>query len=755
MRSRSVALWFLLGLLTFAGLSCSRDPNVRKQKYLESGERYLKAEKYREAEIQFANSIQADPRFAEAHYQLSRAELQQGDVRAAAYELNKTISLDPNHLRAHVDLGAILLAAGQKDPAEQQLETALRLDSNDVEAHGELALLRASQGRMDEASKEISKAIQLNPNRAQSYLIAASLQTMQKQPAEAEASLKQALQIDPKFIEGIVAYARLCESQQRWEEAETWLHHAIDTQPKNVGLRFALGGLLLRHNQPDRAEQVFAETKQALPDDVEAYNSLADFYLARNQADKAAAELASLVEAHPKDNATAKKYISLLLVMNNYAAAQTVTDALLARDNKDPDGLVFRARLLLHNGKVSDAVQMLEDAVKRDRNNPAAHYWSGVAYNATGDLDRALAEWAEAARLNPRMLEAQRAVAAAAAVRGDRSTLKDTADKLITITPNSAEGYIFRAEAALMEKDLGAAESDLKQATTMEPNNPASPARWGDVLAASGKFPEAEKQYEEALRRDAAYEPALKGLVRIFMAQKQPAKALARIDEQLHKSPNNAEFYELKAMYLYANKDVQGSEVAAQRAVDLGKDDPEAVLLLGEVQAASGSADKAAAGYEKVIQSHPHDVRPYLLLGSLEQRRGNLSKAQQTYEKALQIRPDPVAANNLAYLLLENGGNVDTALSWAQVARAGLPNSEASADTLAWAYYHKGVYRSAIDLLEGAVRQNPDSALYQYHLGMSYKMAGDNRRAQEHLQRALSIDPKLHEAEAARKAMSS
>ena len=441
--------------------------------------------------------------------------------------------------------------------------------------------------------------------------------------------------------------------------------------------------------------------------------------------------------------------------MNNYAEAQTATDALLAGDSKDPEGLVFRARLLLHNGKVMDAVQMLESAVKRDRNNAVAHYWAGVAYNATGDLDRALAEWAEAARLNPRMLEAQRAVAMAAAVRGDGNTLKETADKLISITRNSAEGYTFRAEASLMRKDLVAAESDLKEATALDPNNPAPPARLGDIKASGGQFTEAEKLYEEALHRNAAYEPALKGLVRIYMAQKQPAKALARIDTQLQRSPSNAEIYELKAMYLYANKDVTGSEAAAQRAVELGKDDPDAVLLLGQVQAASGSADKAAAGYEKVIQANPHDGRAYLLLGSLEQRRGNWNKAKQTYEKALQIHSDPVAANNLAYLLLESGGNVDTALSLAQVARAGLPNSDATADTLAWAYYHKGGYRSAIGLLEGAVRQNPDSALYQYHLGMSYKMAGDSRRAKEHLQRAVSLDPKLHEAEAARKAMNS
>ncbi|MBZ5545977.1 MAG: hypothetical protein LAO07_20270 [Acidobacteriia bacterium] len=56
----------ILGLVLVAGLlvGCARDPNVRKQRYLESGEQYLQQEKYREAAVQFQNALQVDPRFA-------------------------------------------------------------------------------------------------------------------------------------------------------------------------------------------------------------------------------------------------------------------------------------------------------------------------------------------------------------------------------------------------------------------------------------------------------------------------------------------------------------------------------------------------------------------------------------------------------------------------------------------------------------------------------------------------------------------
>jgi len=145
-----------------------------------------------------------------------------------------------------------------------------------------------------------------------------------------------------------------------------------------------------------------------------------------------------------------------------------------------------------------------------------------------------------------------------------------------------------------------------------------------------------------------------------------------------------------------------------------------------------------------------------MMLGMLEESRGNWQKAQSLYQKAMQVVPDyPLAANNLAYLLLEHGGNNDVALSYAQVARRGMPDSPYTADTLAWAYYQKGSYRLAIDLLEEAIKTQPNNPTYQYHLGMAYQGASDRAQAKAHLERALQIDPKYPHADDIRKALSS
>ena len=107
--SRSVSVLLLacsMLAVTFTG--CSRDPNVRKQKYLDSGEKYAAEGKYREASIQYLNAIQIDSRFAQAHYDLSQAYMKMGDSNHAFQELNRTVELAPDNYRARTDLANIL-----------------------------------------------------------------------------------------------------------------------------------------------------------------------------------------------------------------------------------------------------------------------------------------------------------------------------------------------------------------------------------------------------------------------------------------------------------------------------------------------------------------------------------------------------------------------------------------------------------------------------------------------------------------------
>ena len=752
---RSAIGLLLVSIVCALFLACSRDPNVRKQKYLESGKRYYEKAKYQEAVIQFANAVQVDPTFAAAHYELAQTYLKLGSYSAAYNELVRTVDLQPDNAKAQIDLGNLLLAGRRVDEAEKRAQIVLAMHPDNADAHALLANTKAARGQNDVALQEIRKAIELSPQHPQFQTNLGMFLQNAKQYAEAEAAYKKAVELDPKSSSMLVTLASFYASQQRWTDGEQTLEKAVQIDPRSPQPRVALARLYMMQQKKDRAEQVLAEAKKALPDKPEGYRLLGDFYLSTGQTERALSEYASLLQEHKNDLTLIKIYISVLLQENRIDEASRLTDEILKSNSKDVEALIAKGRILIVRRKGSDAIQPLESAIKSEPDNAAAHYFLALAADQTGDTTRRENELREAVRLQPNFTEAQAALGTVALRKGDWETLRSTAEAVLKTQPRSPQGYIMRAIAEASRKDVANAEADFKRAIEVAPDNPVGYLRLGEFNLSQHRYQQADQLLEQALARDPNSAQAMQSLIASGVTQKLPtSRLMARLHAQIAKAPNNSAFYVLLGSLEAQTRDFPNAVQHLQKALDLDKNNSAAFAMLAQVQSASGASQQAIATYNLWIQKNPKDVRPYILLGSLEELNHNWQKAQQMYQKALDISPDyPVAANDLAYSMLEHGGNTDVALSLAQVARRGMQDSPNSADTLAWAYYHKGAYGMAVDLLQDATKKAPDNATYQYHLGLAYLRQNQRAQAKEHLQKALQLDPKFSQAEDARKAL--
>jgi len=191
-----------------------------------------------------------------------------------------------------------------------------------------------------------------------------------------------------------------------------------------------------------------------------------------------------------------------------------------------------------------------------------------------------------------------------------------------------------------------------------------------------------------------------------------------------------------------SQRDFNGARDNSKKAMDMNPSDELAVRTYAAASTALGNNDEAIATWDKWSTAHPKDANAVAMIGVLEDSKGDQGKAIEYYKKALQIDPGQgLAANNLAYAMVATGQNIDLALSYAQTARRVLPNSPDTADTLAWVYYTKGNYYSARGLLEDAIKQNPDNASINYHLGMTYSKLGRKADAVTHLKKVIAVDP--------------
>ena len=758
-RSGVVRLLLVCSLAATLFTGCSRDPNVRKQKYFESGERYFARGKYREAAIQFSNAVQVDSRFAQAHYQLAETYLKLRDFNRAYQELSRAVELAPDNYPAHVDLANLLISARDLKQAQTHLDILREKQPNSPDTHEAWANFYSAQNDLGAAMQEMQKGIAADPNRSESYLNLALLQLRTNLPDQAEINFKKAADTGPKAMNAQLALGGFYQSRSRTAEAEQQFKHAIDVDPKDPGPRAALVRLLMTEGKKSEIEAFLKQTKSDLSDNSEGYRMLGDFYFANGDLDKATAEYGALHQDHPKDIQVKKNYIQLLILKNRLDEAAKLNDEILKANPRDVEGLVYRGEMQTRQGDANGAADSLQSAIKNDPDNAVAHYQLGVAFDQQHNSARAESEWREAVRLRPDLSDAQRALAAVEMQRGDVEALLQSAQQIITNQPFSPDGFLLRAAAEINRQKYSDAEKDLNKAAELAPKSPAPDIQMGNLRLTQKKFSEAEKSYQAGLEKDPSSSDALSGLMNSYIADKQPDQAVAAANAQIAKAPNS-NFYDLLGTALFGKKDLKGAETALRTSVDLDKHNSDALVKLGKVQVAEGSANQALATYQQSIKDNPREISFYILAGGLYEIKSDWEHAKAMYQQALNIEPNnPLASNNLAYVILQQGGNVDVALSMAQTARRGMPDSANAADTLGWAYYQKGVYQSAIDSFQEALRLNEknhgaEDATVHYHLGLAYQKANQSALARQQLERVLKINPNYPNAADVRKALS-
>ena len=755
--SSVLRLLVLVGCLAALITGCSRDPNVRKQKYFESGQRYYEEGKYREAIIQFRNATQVDGRFTEAHYQLAQAYGKVQDWQHAYFELSRTLELDPENYKARLDLANLLSAGGEVKAAQEHVDLLLQKRPNDPLSHLAAGNLLGRQQRFSEAIVEIRKAIALAPDSGDAYLNLALAQTAANLPDQAEPNYKKAIELKAVGANPRLALVAFYQQRGRYADAEQQVQQVIAQDPKNPDPRVALAKLYIAQGKRDEAEQYMKQVKRELPDEPSIYVLVGDYYYLIGDIDRALAEYSSLYNDHPKDLKVKKNYIRLLITKGRIDEANKLNEQILSPKAQDDEALELRGQIQIEQGKFSEAIQTLQSVISREPAMPIAHYHLGAAFSKMGDLEHAAAEWREAIKSNPEMIDAHRALANLAMARQDWPGLERSAAEIIRIQPDAVDGYALRASSLIALRQFPPAEMDARKAIQLAPQAGVGYLQMARLTREQGKFSDSESWFKQSLSREPSSVEALAGLLQLYVLEKQVGKAVAAANTQIALSPNNSMFYGLLGSALKEKKDYTSAETALKKAIELDKHNADAFGLLAAIQKATDDTDAEINTLSEGIKQNPSAADLYILLGGAYEKKHDLEKAKSAYQNALQARrDDPYASNNLAYLLLQTGGNADLALQLARTARRSLPDLSNVADTLGWAFYQKGVYRSAIEMFQEAIKlsaknKEPESAEYHYHLGLAYAKSEQPVLARQHLERVLKIDPKYPDAYDVRK----
>ena len=760
-------------VVILAGLtlvSCSRDPNAAKKRYLENGNKYFAKGKFKEASIMYRNALQKDQRYGPAYYRLAQTDLQLGRIPNALGELRRAIELipkdQPEHIESQVRLAEIYLAFTRETQFLTEVEgitkELLQRDPNSFDGHrltADLDFVRAQSsfrdGRPDQTEKlltgaiaEYRKAISIKtPGPALKVQLARALAADRQFP-EAEQIYKQLIGEDKTFVQAYNELYRVYLLQNKTAEAEQILKAGAANNPKQASFLVSLASYYSSRQRNDEMVATLNAIKGHAKDFDGAYLVVGDFYFRNGDLAEALTQYKEGMAADPKQKATyRKRMIEVLMRQNKRPEAADIAAAILKDNPKDSDARGLQASLLLDRGEVQKAISELQAVVNAVPDNFVARYNLGRAHVARGEWEQARQQFTEAIRERPDYLPPRLALAQLQAMRMEYEPALKSVAEILQIDKKNGPARMIEAAALLGEKKYAETRQLLEAVRQANPDSPDIDFSLGMVAMREGKLKEAEGIFHKAYAANPKDARGLVGLVETLAAQGHFDQGIQFLQSELAKSPTRTDLQmALGNLAVRAgNLDLAISQFhAVLNELDKNSNARgEVYLRLGVTLRRKGDLNGAILALGKAREALPVNSMVVNELALALQAADRKQEARQVYEQSIKLDPqNGLALNNLAFLIAEGGsGDLDQALTYAQRAKQVLPNLGEVSDTLGWIYLKKNMSDNAMDIFQGLVNKMPGNSTYRFHLGLAYAQKGDKPNALRELQQALRSSP--------------
>ncbi len=741
MKSALVALSVVL-LFGCGGSSSNR--------MLESGKRHFEQKEYDRAILEFKNAVQVAPKNAEAHYQLGLAHLAVGDDGLAAGDFRRATELNPHYTEAQLKRAQILSTTTDAvllSDAETLARAVLEVRPGDADTLQALGMAEYRRGSTKRAIEHFTEALSRSPGHLKASLGLAAIRLEQRDALAAERILKAAAATAPHSVDAQIALARLYSITGDPGQAEEHLRRALEFDPLNAPAMLDLARLQANQGKKDAIEQTL-QRLSTLPE--ASYRSLhAVFLFETGNREASIAELEDLYRKDPQNREVRTRLVDEYLSMNRVDRATEVLTVALQTTPMDADALEQRCQIFIDSGRLDEAERDLLLVLRSRPYSARGHYLFAQVHRSRGRISSYRKELLAALQYDPRLLNARLELSQSLRNEGVMKEALTTLNRMPEDQKSALPAIVERNWVLLALGETELAQRGIEQGLKLKVTAPLL-TEDGLMKLRQGQMEPARAALEKALALAPQDTDILDAIATSFAIAKQPGRAIDRIRRHIAEQ-NSAPMNHLLGSWLERTGDPAGARLAYAAAIKADPNFAPSHILAARLDLVNRRWDSARGLLAPVLAANPLNVDALVGEGMLEEETGNFPAAIKIYRKILEIAPNNVAAlNNLSVRLCESPATVEEALELAIRVQELAPDDPAVNDTIGWAYFNKGVYKTALNYLVRAAAHDK-SARVQYHLAMAYFKTGDKTQGTATLLAAQKLDPNLPEAARARK----
>jgi len=339
------------------------------------------------------------------------------------------------------------------------------------------------------------------------------------------------------------------------------------------------------------------------------------------------------------------------------------------------------------------AIEEYRAAIDADPNS--AFLTSGLAelYAKTGRIRDAVVEAQDIIKKNPNNLEARRllgriylrSLGDMQAGNGSDSVLKlaiEQYEQIVKLEPDSMDDHLLLGRLYRLNNDLQKAEAEFKSAVKLQPDS----------------------------------EEAVTTLAYLYNELGDTGRA-AEVLSSVPKNGRSAKLYSALGYTYEQQKQYKNAIEAYRHAIELDRDNLDAIRGLAENLLSDGQTDAALEQYKVIADANPEDAQTYVRIAEIYRKQGKFDLALENLKKAATMVPDSIEVPYNIASIYQAEGRYDEAIP---IMRDLLKKTE-KAD---------GNY-------SGSAKSN--RAVFLERLGLIYRDAGNYQSANETFRQMVAL----------------
>src|SRR5438132_8595875 len=262
------------------------------------------------------------------------------------------------------------------------------------------------------------------------------------------------------------------------------------------------------------------------------------------------------------------------------------------------------AELYAKTGRIRDAVLEAQDILKRDPNNIEARKLLGRIYlRSLGDMQ---------------------------ASNGSQNVLKlaiEQYEQIVKIEPDSVDDRLLLGRLYRLNNDLQKAENEFKTAVKLQPDS----------------------------------EEAVTTLAYLYNEEGDTARA-TQVLSAIPEAGRSAKLYSALGYTYEQQKQYKNAIAAYRRAIELDRDNLDAIRGLAQNLMNDGQTEAALEQYKVIADANPEDAQTYVRIAEIYRKQGKFDLALENLKKAQSMVPDSIdVPYNLARVYQAQGRYDDAA----------------------------------------------------------------------------------------------